>query len=116
MKYKFTKKLSIEKIILFILVAISLTIGIIDGVRSEVIADGNVTKEVFSIFQVESIALALTLWSGLIIILSLVYLLIAKKIRDKHQNKPNREDSDMVFSQGNEERNVTACDYRKWSK
>ncbi|MFA7560766.1 MAG: hypothetical protein WCY80_01540 [Candidatus Izemoplasmatales bacterium] len=116
MKNRLKIKFNLTNIILIVLIVISLTLALIDAFRSVIILENNVTNEVYSIFKVESIALAITLWLGIIIIFSLVYLLIAKKISVKKINKNNKDNSDIVFSSGNEERNVSACDYRKWSK
>jgi len=114
MKNKNMKKIHIETITLIILVIFSLVLAVIDAFRVQLIIENNISREVYSIFMVDNFALALTIWFGIIILFTLVYLLIVKKIRYKKQKE--QEDSDMVFNSGNEERNVSACDYRKWSK
>jgi phosphotransferase system glucose/maltose/N-acetylglucosamine-specific IIC component len=78
--------------------------------------EGNIQYSTYGVLGFDRWYKTFFLWIIILVIIGAIHIFIIKIIKRRHNESIVDNDGNTSFNKSDKERDVSACDYRKWSK
>jgi phosphotransferase system glucose/maltose/N-acetylglucosamine-specific IIC component len=100
----------------YLLILAGLIWAIVDTNEVGQVTEGNLQYSTYGVLGFDRWYTTFFFWIVILVFIGAIYIFILKIIKRRYYKSIVDNDENTTFNKGDKERDVSACDYRKWSK